>query len=149
MLFALIGLVTAGLYYWKGKIFNSRLVLWVLVVNVVLTEIAITSGWWTTEIGRQPWVVWNLLRTEDAVSPTLTTEMVAATLATFVVLYLILLALFLYLLNAKIHKGPAELEELETGPISSLPDSLREVFRRPGPRTSTGAAESIPTEGPP
>jgi cytochrome bd ubiquinol oxidase subunit I len=149
MLFALIGVVAAGLYYWKGKIFNSRLVLWVLVVNVVLTEIAITSGWWTTEIGRQPWVVWQVLRTEDAVSPTLTTEMVAATLATFVVLYVILLVLFLYLLNAKIHQGPAELEELEGAPISSLPDSLREVFRRPGPRASTGAAESTSAESQP
>ena len=146
MLFALIGVVGAGLYYWKGKLFGSRRVLWVLVINVVLTEIAITSGWWTTEVGRQPWVVWNLLKTEDAVSSTLTTEMVAATLATFVVLYVILLVLFLYLLNARIHQGPAELEEVETAPVSSLPDSLREMFRRHGPRASTQAPESAPTD---
>jgi cytochrome d ubiquinol oxidase subunit I len=146
MLFALIGVVTAGLYYWKAKLYSSRLMLWLLVVQVALTELAITAGWWTTEVGRQPWVVWNLLRTEDAVSPTLTSDMVAATLATFVALYVLLLVLFLFLLNAKIHQGPAPLEEVESAPLSSLPDSLREVFRARGHRASSGVQEAQPAE---
>lgn len=147
MLFGLIGLVGAGLYYWKQRIFERRLVLWVLVANVALTEVAIISGWWTTEVGRQPWIVWNLLKTEDGVSSTLTTGQVAASLGMFVVLYVLLLALFLFLLNARIHQGPAPLEEVETAAVSSLPDSFREVFSRRGARDS--AAGPMKPEPPP
>jgi cytochrome d ubiquinol oxidase subunit I len=136
MLFALIGLVTAGLYYWKGKLYNWRLMLWVLVANVFLVELTITAGWWTTEIGRQPWIVWELLKTEDAVSSNLTTGDLIASLGIFVVLYAFLLALFVFLLNAKIHRGPSPLEELESEPVESLPDSFRDIFRRRGARAS-------------
>jgi hypothetical protein len=62
----------------------------------------------------------------------------------FVVLYVILLILFLFLLNEKIQHGPEPLEEVETVPVESLPDSFREIFRRPGggPRASgIGVAE--------
>ena len=137
MLLAFVGVAAAALYYWKGTIFRFKPALWVLVISVVLTEAAIIAGWWTTEVGRQPWVVWNLLRTEDAVSPTLTSSMVTASLAMFVVLYAVLLVLFLYLLNARIQRGPAPLEEVETVPESSLPDSFREIFRRRGARATT------------
>jgi cytochrome d ubiquinol oxidase subunit I len=142
MLFALVGAVAAGMYYWKSKIFELRWALWALVVTIALVEITIISGWWTTEVGRQPWVVWNLLRTEDGVSSTLTTSMVAFSLGTFVLLYACLLVLFLFLLNGKIQRGPASLEEVETAPVGSLPDSFRDVFRRRGARANTPAAPS-------
>jgi cytochrome d ubiquinol oxidase subunit I len=137
MLLAFIGFVCAALYYWKSKLINGRWGLWALVVTVALTEIAIISGWWTTEVGRQPWVVWNLLKTEDGLSTTLSTSMVAFSLGMFVVLYALLLVLFLYLLNSKIQHGPEPLEDVETAPISSLPDSFRDVFRRRGARDTT------------
>jgi cytochrome d ubiquinol oxidase subunit I len=137
MLLAFFGLVAAALYYWKDKLVRFRLGLWALVVSVVITEAAIIAGWWTTEVGRQPWVVWNLLRTEDAVSTTLTSAEVGFSLGMFVVLYAILLALFLFLLNGKIQRGPAELHDVETVPEASLPDSFREIFRRRGGRADT------------
>jgi cytochrome d ubiquinol oxidase subunit I len=101
-----------------------------------LVELAITSGWWTTEVGRQPWVVWNLLRTSDGVSTSLTAGMVTFSLAMFAVLYALLFVLFLYLLNGKIQQGPEQLADIEAAPVSSLPDSFREIFRRRGARAN-------------
>jgi cytochrome bd-type quinol oxidase subunit 1 len=51
-------------------------------------------------------------------------------MAMFIVLYIVLGALFLYLLNNKIQHGPEPLEEVETAPVSTLPDTFRQVFRR-------------------
>ena len=65
-----------------------------------------------------------------AISPVLTAIDVVLSLGMFVVLYGLLLVLFLYLLNAKIQRGPEPLEEVETVEASSLPDTFRDVFRR-------------------
>jgi cytochrome d ubiquinol oxidase subunit I len=93
-------------------------------------------GWWTAEFGRQPWIVWNLLRTVDAGSPVLTGGQVATSVGTFIILYIILFILFIYLLNEKIQHGPEALTDVEEVPVNSLPDSFREIFssRRRRPR---------------
>ena len=85
-----------------------RWLLWLCVITVPLTEVAIIAGWWTAEIGRQPWIVWNLLRTSDAVSPSITTAQAASSLVMFVLLYSVLLVLFLFLLTARISQGPPD-----------------------------------------
>jgi cytochrome d ubiquinol oxidase subunit I len=139
-LFVPIGLL-GGLFYVlrRGKkgdpdrprrIWDARWVLRLFVVTVFLVEVAIIAGWWTAEIGRQPWVVYQVLLTADGVSPVLTAVEVVLSLGMFVILYGLLLALFLYLLNRKIQHGPEPLEEVETVEVSSLPDTFREVFRR-------------------
>jgi cytochrome d ubiquinol oxidase subunit I len=145
MVFAAVGVIGAALFYWKQKIFEWRWMLWVPVVMVVFVEIAIIAGWWTAEVGRQPWIVWELMKTEDGVSSNLTSTMVWASLAMFVVLYALLFVLFIFLLNNKIQKGPAPLEELEEVPVTALPDTFREIFRRRGARAS-GYGE-LPPEG--
>ena len=100
------------------------------MITVFFVEVAIIAGWWTAEIGRQPWVVYNVLQTADGVSPVLSAGEVVASLGMFIVLYAILLVLFLYLLNGKIQQGPEPLEEVETVDVGDLPDTFREVFRR-------------------
>ena len=137
-IFLLLGIVGFVLYKRKGKVYELNWMLWLFVVMVFFTIAAIIGGWWTAEIGRQPWVVYNVLMTADGVSPVLTGNQVLFSLIMFVVLYTILLILFLYLLNEKIHAGPAPLEEVETVPVESLPDTFRQIFRRPGggPRAS-------------
>jgi cytochrome d ubiquinol oxidase subunit I len=134
-----------ALYLWKQRVFGYRWVLWGFVINLALAEIAIIAGWWTAEVGRQPWIVWNVLRTADGVSPTLTTPMVASSLAMFVFLYALLLVLFIYLLNAKIQAGPEALTDVETTPVTSLPDSFREVFRRHPALATAPAADGSNT----
>jgi len=129
-LFVPIGLLGGLLFAWKRRIYETRWALWLFVVTVFFVEVAIIAGWWTAEIGRQPWVVYNVLLTADGHSPLLTATEVFLSLGMFVILYALLLALFLYLLNAKIQAGPEPLEEVETVDMSSLPDTFRDVFRR-------------------
>jgi cytochrome d ubiquinol oxidase subunit I len=131
-LFVPIGLLGALMYVWRRRIYESRWMLWLLVVSVFLAEAAVTAGWWTAEIGRQPWIVYNVLPTSQAGSPVLTGVETFLSLLMFIGLYAILLVLFLYLLNRKIQEGPEHIEDLETAPVSSLPDTFRDVFRRRG-----------------
>jgi cytochrome d ubiquinol oxidase subunit I len=146
-LFAALGLLGLALYFWKRKIFAWRWVLWLFVVNVFFVEVAIISGWWTAEAGRQPWIVWQLLRTQDAVSASVTTAQVASSLAFFVVLYSLLLVLVLVLLNGFIQHGPAPLEEIDTAPHESVPNTFREIFRHKPPRASgAGVVDTSPLD---
>jgi cytochrome d ubiquinol oxidase subunit I len=127
-LFIPMSLVAALYFFWGRRLWTTRWVLWLLVVSIFLTELATQTCWWTAEFGRQPWIVWNVLRTADADSPVLEANQVAFSLFMFVVLYSVLLALFIYLLNEKIQHGPDPLEE--DVKVSSLPDTFKELFRR-------------------
>jgi cytochrome d ubiquinol oxidase subunit I len=129
-----LGIVGLLLYLWKRKIFELRWMLWLFVITVFLTLVSITAGWWAAEIGRQPWIVYGVLPTAQAVSPTLTNTDILISIGMFLVLYSILLILFLFLLNQKIQHGPEPLEEVETVPVGSLPDTFRDIFRRRGAR---------------
>jgi cytochrome d ubiquinol oxidase subunit I len=140
-LFPLIGLAGLVALWWKRRVFTFRPLLWVFVGTIVLTELATLSGWWTAEIGRQPWVVWNQLRTADAVSPVLAGTQVLLSLVMFALLYALLFSLFLFLLNGKIQEGPAELEPADRP--DSLPDTFREVFRH-HPRASASGEPQLP-----
>jgi len=135
-LFVLIGLLCALYYFRRRQLFHTRWLLWVLVISIVLTELATLSGWWTAEFGRQPWIVWEVLLTADAVSTNLTTGQLIFSVVSFVLLYALLFVLFLFLLNHKIQHGPDPLSEMEDTPVSSLPDSFREIFGR-RPRASS------------
>lgn len=73
--------------------------------SVVLPQIVNQVGWYSAEIGRQPWVVYNLLRTSDALSENVRTEQLIFSLILFTIVYLILFSLFIYLLNKKIQTG--------------------------------------------
>jgi cytochrome d ubiquinol oxidase subunit I len=139
VVFAGIGVLAGVWFLWKRRLFQSRFVLWLLVVSVFLTEVAITSGWWTAEIGRQPWVVYNVLETAKGVSPQLSAGEVALSLGGFIGLYALLFVLFLFLLNRKIKQGPDPIEEVETVAVTSLPDTFREIFRHP---RASGAGEA-------
>lgn len=129
-LFILIGLVGAFYYYWKKKFWTTKWVLWVFVITFLLVEIVNISGWWTAEIGRQPWIIWNLLKTVDAVSPSLTQTEAIFSVIMFTIIYSILLVLYIYLLVGKIQHGPDPLEQEDIMPVDSLPDSFKEIFRR-------------------
>jgi cytochrome d ubiquinol oxidase subunit I len=136
MFYILVGLLGAALFWWRRKVFEIRWVLWLFVITVFLSLVSTIAGWWTAEVGRQPWIVYGLMPTAVAVSPTLAATDVAISMAMFLVLYTILLVVFLFLLNNKIQQGPDPLSDLETAPVSSLPDTFRDIFRRRGARAS-------------
>jgi cytochrome bd ubiquinol oxidase subunit I len=90
----------------RGKLFEKRWLLWVFVFSVIGPFIANELGWVAAEVGRQPWIVYNLLRTSEAVSPNLSASNVAGSIAMFGVIYALLFAVWILLLNDKIQKGP-------------------------------------------
>jgi cytochrome d ubiquinol oxidase subunit I len=96
----------ASFQWWRGKLFEQRWLLQVFVWAVILPQIANQVGWFAAEMGRQPWVVYGLLRTSDALSKVVTANQVLFSLIMFTFIYSVLLALFLYLLNKKIKHGP-------------------------------------------
>ena len=95
-----------GLLAWRGVLYRSRRLLWVMVFAVLLPQVANQVGWAAAEIGRQPWIVYGLMRTADAVSPTLAPGQVLFSLILFTVIYLALFILFFVLLDQKIRQGP-------------------------------------------
>lgn len=127
-LFVAIGLLGVVFAVWKERIWRTRWLLWIFVASIFMTQLATLSGWWTAEFGRQPWIVWNLLRTVDGVSPNLNGLQVFLSLLMFIGLYALLFVLFLYLLNEKIQHGPEPLED--EVPVTSLPDTFKDIFRR-------------------
>ncbi|GAB4030816.1 cytochrome ubiquinol oxidase subunit I [Spirosoma gilvum] len=103
----LIALTLFGLFMlYRKKLFETRWLMQVFVVAVLLPQIANQVGWYTAEVGRQPWVVYGLLRTSDALSQAVKAEHVLASLILFTLIYIMLFGLFLYLLNKKIQHGP-------------------------------------------
>ena len=136
MLFIAIGGLACILWIWKRKLWDQRWMLRVLVSSIVLTQIATLSGWWTAEFGRQPWDVWQVLKTAGAESPNVTFSQVAFSIGMFVVLYAIVFAMFISLLNRMIQQGPPEPEE--EGASESLPDSFGEIFRHRSRVSSRG-----------
>lgn len=106
---ALIGLSTVALIMQRrGTLEQSVWMLRALTAAVVLPQIANQAGWFAAEMGRQPWVVYGLLRTSDALSEAVRAEQVWFSLLLFTGIYLVLFALFIYLLRKKILHGPEE-----------------------------------------
>lgn len=105
----LIGLtLLASWLNFRNKLFEKRWLLWIFVWAVLLPQIANQAGWFAAEMGRQPWVVYGLLKTSDALSKSVTANQILFSLILFMVVYLLLLLLFLYLLNKKIQHGPVD-----------------------------------------
>ncbi len=105
MALILISLLGA-LYWWLGKLWHTRWLLWILVFAVLGPQLANQLGWLSAEVGRQPWIVYHLLRTADALSRTVSAHQVMTSLVLFGMIYLLLFILFVYLLNEKIQNGP-------------------------------------------
>jgi cytochrome bd ubiquinol oxidase subunit I len=102
-----IGLTLFGLFlWWRGKLFQHKWLLWVFVFSVLLPQLANQFGWFAAEMGRQPWVVYGLLKTSDALSVVVTANQVLFSLIMFTLIYALLFVLFLYLMNKKIQAGP-------------------------------------------
>jgi cytochrome d ubiquinol oxidase subunit I len=97
-----------GFLAWRGTLFQHRWMLWVMVFAVLLPQIANQLGWATAEIGRQPWIVYELMRTVDAVSDTVSASQVFVSLILFTLIYVALFVVFIVLLDQKVRKGPLE-----------------------------------------
>jgi cytochrome d ubiquinol oxidase subunit I len=116
--FATFGLTLLALaFFWRGSLFQTRWLMWLFVFAIIGPMVANQVGWLVAEFGRQPWVVYGLMRTEDAVSPSVRVSQVWSSVVMFSLVYSLLLALFLYLLNQKIRHGPLE-DDLDVVPAN-------------------------------
>lgn len=97
----------ACIQLYRGRLFETRWLLWIFVPTVIGPYLANHSGWAAAEIGRQPWVVYNLLRTSDAISKAVDASQVIFSIVMFGIIYLLLFALWIYVMNMKIQQGPA------------------------------------------
>ena len=95
-----------GYHWWKNKWKFKPIYLKFLIVSVVFPHLANIGGWYSSCIGRQPWVVYNLLKTSEGYSPVISKGQVLGSLIMFVVMYLMFFVLFLVLLDKKIKSGP-------------------------------------------
>jgi cytochrome d ubiquinol oxidase subunit I len=103
----LIGLSLLGaIFWWRGSLFETRWLLWIYVFAVLGPQAANQLGWFTAEVGRQPWIVYGVMRTAAGVSPSVTTGHAVTSLVFFMLAYLALFVLFIYLLDQKIRHGP-------------------------------------------
>lgn len=110
--------------WWRGRLFETKWLLWAFVPAVLLPQIANQAGWFAAEMGRQPWVVYGLLRTSHALSKAVSAEHVLSSLILFALVYFFLFALFIYLLTKKIQHGPWDehsVEDLPTGRVHPMP----------------------------
>ena len=101
--------VLMATYMWrKGTLFNSKGMLWILVFSVLAPQIANQTGWVVAEMGRQPWIVQDLLRTFDGLSKSVTANQILGSIIMFGVVYLFLFIMFIYLIDNKIRTGPGK-----------------------------------------
>jgi cytochrome d ubiquinol oxidase subunit I len=96
----------ANFQRWRGRLEQSRGLLWALMLAFPFPYIATTAGWMTAELGRQPWLVFHLLHTSDGVSATVNGGDVLFTLMGFTGLYFVLGVLYLCLIGREIAHGP-------------------------------------------
>ncbi|MEQ8628267.1 cytochrome ubiquinol oxidase subunit I [Ekhidna sp.] len=106
----------ASIQWWRGKLFDQKWLLKIFVISVLLPQVANQVGWFAAEMGRQPWVVYGLLRTSDALSKVVTANQVLFSIILFSIVYTLLFALFIYMMNKKIQNGPDESELREHRP---------------------------------
>lgn len=102
----IVEMSVAAFFLWRRKLQQARWVLWLLMLSVPFPYIATTAGWWTAELGRQPWVVYGLMRTADAGSTAVNPGNVVFTTLGFAGLYLVLGILFLFQVMKALDRGP-------------------------------------------
>ena len=134
----MLGVVVASLWLrWRGELFDARWFLWCCTLASPLGFVAVLAGWATTEVGRQPWTVYGLLRTANSVTPSLTGFDVAVSFAGYCLVYLVMFPAGVVMMARIIRRGLAEEatepEPIESGrpalPVRALPST--EAGRRP------------------
>jgi len=127
--FALIAISALGfLYFRKGTLPERRWLLWILVFSVLGPQLANQLGWFAAEVGRQPWIVYGIMRTPEGLSKVVQANVVLTSLIMFTLIYFLLFAVFIYLLNEKIQHGPDDEDLIPSGKLA-LPNSIAKELK--------------------
>jgi cytochrome d ubiquinol oxidase subunit I len=104
-----IALTAFGMFLlWRKRLFENRLFLKLALWSIPLPFITNELGWISAEVGRQPWVVYHVLRTQDAISTSVPVGQVVFSIIMFVLIYILLFAVWLFLIRREIVHGPEE-----------------------------------------
>lgn len=98
--------VIAAFLLWRGALYRSRVMMWIIMLALPFPFIANTAGWITAEAGRQPWLIYGMLRTSAGASPLVSAGNAWFTLIGFMGLYTVLGILYLFLVYREIERGP-------------------------------------------
>jgi len=121
----------------KERISEKRWMLWAIFLGFPLPWIAILTGWFTAEVGRQPWAVYGVLRTADAMTPFLTAREAAISLLLFCAVYAFIFGFGIYYIYKLLRAGPAgRLIEPPVGAVPNRPLSV--VHNHATPTVSPG-----------
>jgi cytochrome bd ubiquinol oxidase subunit I len=123
----------------KGRIAQSRFFLWLVFPSFPLPFIAILTGWYTAEVGRQPWVVYGVLRTADAMTPFLTAREAGVSLVVFCAIYTFIFAFGIFYIYRLLRAGPAGY--LIEPPSAAVPKRPMSLADHPRSRVTTYAGE--------
>jgi cytochrome d ubiquinol oxidase subunit I len=104
----------------KGSLEENRLLLWAIFLSFPLPFIAILTGWFTAEVGRQPWTVYGVLRTADSVTPFLTARAATISLIVFCVIYAFIFSFGVFYIHRLLRAGPEE--RLVGAPAAAVPN---------------------------
>jgi cytochrome d ubiquinol oxidase subunit I len=140
---AMLGLAWLGTYLsFKQRLEHNRLLLWLTFLSFPLPFVAILTGWFTAEVGRQPWVVFAVLRTADAMTPFLTTRAATISLLIFCAIYAFIFAFGMFYIYRLIRAGPVgRLFEPPRIGVPSRPMSLVSADQIFPERSHAGAGE--------
>ena len=105
-IFFILVTLYASFLWWRGTLFEKRWLLWVFVFAVLGAYAANQLGWVSAEAGRQPWIVYGLLRTSESLSENVTGGMVLSSIIMFGLIYALLFAVWVFVMNSKIQHGP-------------------------------------------
>ena len=131
----MLGIVLLGGWLrWRGRLYSTPLFLRLVPLVAPIGFVAVIAGWCVTEVGRQPWTVYGLLRTAQSVSPSLTSFDVAISLAGYMLVYLLIYPWGLSLMLRIVRKGPEHSDELPS-PIEG------KRLQAPVPAGALGLAE--------
>jgi cytochrome d ubiquinol oxidase subunit I len=110
----MLGVVALGGWLrWRGRLMDTPLFLRLCQLTIPIGFIAVIAGWVVTEVGRQPWTVYGLLRTAHSVSPSLTGADVLISLIAYMVVYLFMYPVGVLLMWRLVRKGPAAADEAD------------------------------------
>jgi cytochrome d ubiquinol oxidase subunit I len=127
--------IWGGVLHFRGRLYDTPAFLRACTWMMPAGFIAVIAGWVVTEVGRQPWVVQGLLRTRDAVTPSLTTANVATSLAMYVIVYLVIFGAGLFYMARLARRGPSEHVEIRDARLDERP--ARPMSAAEQPRGST------------
>jgi cytochrome d ubiquinol oxidase subunit I len=133
--------VCSGVLRLRGRLYEARWFLRVAVACLPIGFVAMLAGWVTTESGRQPWVVYGLMRTADAVTPALTGGAVATSLAAFAIVYSLIFPAGVYYMVRLVQRGPQPLAPGGGEPAAGTP-----VGRAARPLSASGPPLEQPAE---